>query len=254
MSLHLVAMTCGWLDGPLGLFLAGETGRLRVPVPSYLIVHPKGRVIFDTGLHIEAQSDAKGRLGEAGAAFTVDFEPGDEVESRLEACDVDASEQIRFLVNSHLHFDHSGGNAQIPNATLVVQRREWEAGRDADQIASNYFDPRDYDLGHERMLIDGEHDLFGDGSVVCLPTFGHTPGHQYLRVRIDSGDVVLAADSCYLRRTLEDFHLPTVRSDPEAMLDSLRFLRKLQERGARILFGHDPELWADLPQAPASLG
>jgi glyoxylase-like metal-dependent hydrolase (beta-lactamase superfamily II) len=101
--------------------------------------------------------------------------------------------------------------------------------------------------------IDGEHDLFGDGRVVCIPTYGHTPGHQSLRVRLDTQEIVLTADACYLRRTLEEMLLPTVAHDREAMLASLRQLRRLQERGARIFYGHDPEFWATVPQAPAEV-
>jgi hypothetical protein len=68
---------------------------------------------------------------------------------------------------------------------------------DPDTAARHGYNSRDFDLGHNLRLVDGEHDVFGDGSVVCLPTPGHTAGHQSLRVRLDSGDVVLAADACY---------------------------------------------------------
>ncbi|TMA68197.1 MAG: MBL fold metallo-hydrolase, partial [Deltaproteobacteria bacterium] len=85
-------------------------------------------------------------------------------------------------------------------------------------MARNFYDARNYDTGHEVLAVDGEHDLFGDGRVVCLPTYGHTPGHQSLRVRLGGGDVVLTADACYLRRTLEELHLPAIVHDPPAML------------------------------------
>jgi len=252
MSLRLYAINCGWQTGPLGLFLAGEHGRLRVPTPTYLIDHPKGRVLFDSGLHTDLQHDPAARLGSIATLFDIECRPGDEVRARLAALDVDAA-SIRFLVNSHLHFDHAGGNHQIPGARLVVQRREWEAGHEPDQIAANYYDPRNYDLGHDVLVVDGEHDLFGDGSVVCIPTWGHTPGHQSLRVRGDHGEVVLAADACYLRRTLDDLHLPAVLHDREAMLRSLEALRALRARGAQIFYGHDPEFWQTVPQAPAAV-
>ena len=88
--------------------------------------------------------------------------------AHLERLDIDPA-RVRYVVLSHLHFDHSGGLHQIPNATLVVQRREWEAGFDRE-VAASYFLPRRYfDLGHQVQLIDGEHDLFGDGSAVCVP-------------------------------------------------------------------------------------
>ena len=157
---------------------------------------------------------------------------------------------MQYLVNSHLHFDHAGGNVAVPNATIVVQRREWQAAHDEAGIVANNYTPADFDTGQPRLEVDGEHDLFGDGRVICLPTFGHTPGHQSLLVRLDGGDVVLAADACYFRQTLEELRLPLVVHDPVAMLASLQRLRALAAVGTRIVYGHDPESWATMPQAP----
>ena len=78
-------------------------------------------------------------------------------------------------------------------------------------------------------------------------------GHQSLRVALDTGPVILTADACYMRRTLEHLHLPPFAHDREQALDSLRRLRELQARGARLIFGHDPELWDGMPQAPAPI-
>jgi glyoxylase-like metal-dependent hydrolase (beta-lactamase superfamily II) len=66
-------------------------------------------------------------------------------------------------------------------------------------------------------------------------------------VRLDGGDVVLTADACYLRRTLETDHLPPQPHDREAMLDSLRRLRALRDAGARVVFGHAAAEWANVP-------
>jgi len=250
VTVRLTAFACGWLTGPMGGFLRGEEGRLRVPVPAYLIEHPRGTAVFDTGLHPATQTDPERWLGGLAKIFDVEFAPGEELAARLQAVDVDPT-RVDWLVNSHLHFDHVGGNAQLPNSTLVVQRREWEAGADDDLAAANAFDPKEYRTGQNVLQVDGEHDLFGDGSVVCLPTHGHTPGHQSLRVKLPSGDVILAADACYLRRTLEELHLPGICSDPDTMLDSLRRLRALRDAGARIFYGHDPEFWTTVPRAPA---
>ncbi len=244
MRLH--AMTCGWLEGPLGNFLAGERGRHARPGAVLSHRSSAGPVLFDSGLHPQTQSDPAGRLGVVSQVFTVEFAPGEEVAARLAALGVDAA-RVRYLINSHLHFDHTGGNAQIPNARLVVQRREWEAGHDPDQIARQFYFPHDYEHGHDIVLVDGEHDLFGDGRIVCLPTHGHTPGHQSLRVRLDSGDVILTGDACYLRRTLEELHLPAVVDDPEALRAALLKLRALRDAGARLIFGHDPDDWATVP-------
>lgn len=252
MTVKLFAMTCGWIGGDLGNFLAGEKGRIVIPVPAYLIEHPKGRVLFDTGIHPDTQRDLRRRIGKLADTFDVTFHPGEEIKARLESLGIDPS-SIRYIINSHLHWDHTGGNALIPDATVVIQKREWEAGKVPEMIAANSFNPVDYDLGHKVMQVEGEHDLFGDGSVVAIPTYGHTPGHQSLRVRLASGDVVMTADACYMRKTLEDLHLPTLYDDAEKMRESLKRLRRLQAAGARIFFGHDPAFWKDVPQAPKQI-
>ena len=136
---------------------------------------------------------------------------------------------------------------------MLVQRREWDASMDPDIAEGHGYNRRDFDLGHKRLLLDGEYDVFGDGSVICLPTDGHTPGHQSLRVRLAGGEVVLAADACYFCRTLRERRLPRRVHDREAMLASLDRLAALEGSGARIFYGHDPDFWQAVPQAPAQI-
>jgi N-acyl homoserine lactone hydrolase len=250
VTVKLYALTCGTVTGEFGRLMEGGEGDITLPVPVFLIEHPKGRALFDTGLHPDCQHDPAGRLGERlTKLFRIGFRPGEEVSARLEAIDRDP-DTIDLVINSHFHFDHVGGNALIPNATMLVQRREWDAGMNPEAFAGHSFNARDFDLGHKLRLVDGEHDVFGDGSVTCLPTHGHTPGHQSLRVRLDTGDVVLAADACYFCQTLRERRLPRFAYDKEAMLASLDRLEALEQGGARLVFGHDPEFWRSVPQAP----
>jgi glyoxylase-like metal-dependent hydrolase (beta-lactamase superfamily II) len=234
--------------------MEGGEGDISVPIPVFLIEHSKGRALFDTGLHPDCQHDPAGRLGERlTGLFHIDFAPGEEVSARLEAIGHDPSD-IDLIINSHFHFDHVGGNTLIPNATMLVQRREWEAALNPDLAMRHGYNRQDFDLGHKLRLVDGEYDVFGDGLVVCLPTHGHTAGHQSLRLRLSTGEVVLAADACYFCRTLRERRLPRHVHDREAMLASLDRLEALERGGARIFFGHDPAFWQGVPQAPAPVG
>ena len=250
MTVKLYAFTSGTVTGEFARLMEGGKGDITVPIPVFLIEHTKGRVLFDTGLHPDCQHDPAGRLGSRLAGlFRIGLQPGEEVSARLEEIDRDPG-KIDLIINSHFHFDHVGGNALIPNATMLVQRREWQAGMGPEMAARCGFNRFDFDLGHKLRLVDGEHDVFGDGSVVCLPTHGHTPGHQSLRLRLDHSETVLAADACYFCQTLRERRLPRNMYDREAMLASLDRLEASERSGVRIFFGHDPEFWQTVPQAP----
>jgi glyoxylase-like metal-dependent hydrolase (beta-lactamase superfamily II) len=252
MTVKLYAMTCGRLGGQFGHLMEGAEGTIDLPIPSFLIEHPKGRALYDTGMHPQLRIDPAARLSERVVKL-FDFKgygAEDDVKSRLESIDRDPG-KIDFIINSHLHFDHVGGNELVPNATIVVQKREWQAAHDAETAAKVGFYKADIDHGHPVRQVEGEHDLFGDGSVVCIPTYGHTPGHQSLRVRTDRGEVVLTGDACYFCQTLRERRLPRFVFDRPAMLASLDRLEALQKGGATLFFGHDPEFWKGVPQAPA---
>ena len=115
-----------------------------------------------------------------------------------------------------LDFDHCGGTDELPNTRLIVQRAEWKAGHHPKLVEIGLYNPLDFDIGHNAVLVEGVHDVFGDESVVCLPTPGHTPGHQSLRVQTDTGAVVLTADCVYFRWMLDDMVVPTEAHDERA--------------------------------------
>ncbi len=240
------AMTCGWMTMDLDSMLAGETGKIKIPVPSYLIRHPKGLVLYDTGLHKSMQQTPDERLGIMASMFDIHFEENEDVAGRLAEHGVSVDD-VTYIVNSHLHFDHCGGNDAIPNAPVVVQKNELEAAKTPEIAGKIGFFGQDWDHGHDFILADGEYDIFGDGSVVCIPTPGHTPGHQSLKIPTNDSVTVLAGDACYLRRSLEEMRLPARSYSPEQMMESFKVLKALEAKGARIFYGHDPEFWQSLP-------
>jgi glyoxylase-like metal-dependent hydrolase (beta-lactamase superfamily II) len=97
--------------------------------------------------------------------------------------------------------------------------------------------------------------VFGDGRVVLFPTFGHTPGHQSLRVRPGKGrEMVCAADACYTRENMDRDVLPRILWNGPIMRESLATLRRLRDQaGATVFFGHDPAQWQATLQAPAAI-
>lgn len=255
MSVQLFGMTCGYLSMQYAFFLEGEAGNVAIPITSYLIKHPRGTVVFDTGLEPALQSSdnsvIRSALGSMADYAVPQYRPGEEISARLLDGGFDPT-RIDYLINSHLHLDHCGGNSMIPNARWVIQNKEWEAASDPDGQVKFHYNKRHYDLGHDRYEVNGEHDLFGDGSVICMPTFGHTPGHQSLKVRLPQADIILTSDACYMRKSLEQMRLPIpeVVSNPEQMLSTFRMFKGLQNKGAKIIFGHDPDQWKKLNSGP----
>ncbi|MCP5433052.1 MAG: N-acyl homoserine lactonase family protein [Alphaproteobacteria bacterium] len=249
----LLAFRCGTIAAEAALFAEGRSGEISVPIPVFLILHRGRRVLFDAGLHPDIAVDESARIGRVAKEFHNTLPPGETAAERLRALDIDPA-SIDTVVLSHLHYDHVGGIEQIPNARLLVHTDEWAAAHDPEIQATGAYNPKDFDLGHEVALVEGEHDVFGDGRVTVLPTCGHTPGHQSLRLRSATGEeTILAADACYFCNTLDDKRLPFYKHNPERQLRSLAFRRARRDAGARIVPGHDPEFWDRLPQAPAAM-
>lgn len=250
MAVRLFGCVCGHLDSAAaGMGLAGW--RVRAPMPFYVIEHPDGVALFDCGLHAGlADPEDRYRQALAGQDMQVELTADELPDARLQALDIDPA-RVKYVVLSHLHFDHAGGLHQIPNATVVVQSREWAAGFD-DEMAARYFLPKPYfDLGHKVLQVDGEHDLFGDGAVILTPSYGHTPGHQSMRVRSEQGDHILTGDACYFCQVVESRQFPAF-ADQAAMNRSLDRLLALRDPETVMVFGHDPDQWGDRPVLPTT--
>ena len=240
-DVRLYGFTVGHVDMALSYFLAGEAGQIKVPVTAYLIDHPKGLALFDTGLGARYQRPAG-----APAEGIVDLTEGETIDCRLRAIGVDPAD-IRWIVVSHLHVDHCGGNPYLPNATVIVHQAEYDYGY-AEGEGDPLYDKADFDTGQPFLKIAGEYDLFGDGTVVVFPTPGHSPGHQSAAIRTAGAEVVLAGDCCCLRRTLDDLRLPEHCHDADLFLSTLKNLAGMERRGAIIMPSHDPEFWATIPK------
>lgn len=234
-GVRLFAFTVGHVHMPLSFFLAGEAGEVKAPVTAYLIDHPKGLVLFDTGLGTRFVREA----GTDRTSF-IDLEQGSTMAERLKAIHIDPVD-IRWIIVSHLHTDHAGGNAQFPNATIIVQEVEYEFAKSKADDQLYCLD--EFETGQPLKKLRGEYDVFNDGTVVVFPTPGHTPGHQSVCIRTDRGEIVLTGDCCNMRRSLDEFRLPDNCHNIDQSLDSLKLLAKLEQKGARIFPSHDPDFW-----------
>lgn len=229
-------LNVGWISSSAALWRQGEEPerRIRFPVPAYVIETDSQRILVDTGLHPDAVADPAAFYGRPEAGMF-------ELEQEREVAELLDLETVTTVVLTHLHFDHAGALTRLPpSIPIVVQRREWEAGRDERSMRRNFLYPRDYAVESERVvLVDGDHDLLGDGSIELLLTPGHTPGHQSVRV---GETIVLGADVAHFQSTFEDRRFPSFADDFDAQGRSADRLVDMRGRGFRVLPGHDPEL------------
>ena len=229
-------LNVGWISSSAALWRQGEPPeqRIRFPVPAYLIETQQERILIDIGLHPAAVVDPEAHYGRPEAGL-LELELEQAITEQL-----DVSTLTRIVL-THLHFDHVGALELLPaSIPIVVQRREWEAAHDAAAAQKNFFYPRDYSFREgEVVLVDGDHDLLGDGSIELLLTPGHTPGHQSVRV---GQALVLGADVAHFASTLDDRRFPAFADDFSAQARSAERLRQLRDSGVSVLPGHDPDV------------
>jgi len=229
-------LNVGWFTAPAGIFRAGDDmdRTVRYPVPAYLIETATERVLIDTGLNPAAIADPAAYYGRPDVFSVTTLEQEQSVAEQLDV------EGLTKVVLTHLHWDHVGGLRLIPTSVpIVLQRSEWQAGQDDAAVQRNFFLPRDYrDDQREVVLVDGDHDLLGDGSVELLFTPGHTPGHQSVRI----GAVVLGGDVSHFASGLDDHRFPVFAADHEQQGHSAERLRAMRDAGLTVIPGHDPEI------------
>ncbi|MCK0103252.1 N-acyl homoserine lactonase family protein [Pseudohalocynthiibacter sp. F2068] len=235
-------------------------GRSWVPVPlqCFLIDHRDGVVLFDTGIDPAIMSDKRYIKQAIGRfllprIFRLQVKETDRIDRVLSTAGV-ASSDIHKAVISHLHFDHVGGIALIPQADLLVSAREWailsEPHPEREWTLREHieipaakwrqisFEPTDDPLFEG---FDGIHDVVGDGSMILLPTPGHTAGSMSMLIRQDGWDpILLVGDLTYEAALLEDDIVPGT-GDREALCASFAKVRRLKQclPGLTVVASHD---------------
>ena len=196
---------------------------LEIPVHGFLIKHPAGAGLVDTGYGTPLELIKDYRPVNASAA------------DAIRKHDVDPSD-IRWIIVSHLHFDHCGQNAVFPQAPLYVQRAEYERRhRYADTPAAWL----DY-AGARYELLDGKREIVPGVRVLTTP--GHTPGHQSIEIDTAQGPALLTGDACW---TVNMFDGEPPREgmmeDDATFGQSLEKMRRLNP--AAVHFCHDNRTW-----------
>ena len=212
--------------------------KVLTPYFLYLIEHPAGRVLFDTGANARYIT-ASGDASDQGHEARIVMRPGQDVSGALARLGLRPTD-IRHVALSHLHVDHAGGVGLFPHARLYVQRVERTFARCPPVYQRRFYIAQDFARPADWLELDGEHDVFGDGRIVLFATPGHSAGHQSMLVCLDGGAVILVGDAAYSPRNLHERILPAILWSPDEMVRSWELLERLRDRhDARLVFTHD---------------
>jgi N-acyl homoserine lactone hydrolase len=242
--LRLYVLDCGYMDmqgWPQFQQLYGvPESAVEIPAqanPCFLITNNGKSLLWESGL-----PDATPRES-TPSAFGVKFAMPNKLKEQMEALNVPPAKLDYFAI-SHLHFDHVGNWPYFKHVNTFLQRAEWvfvtrpeEKGIGYDNKIIDGF--REY---KNLTLLDGDHDVFGDGSVKLISTPGHTEGHQSLLVNLrEYGPVIISGDAIHFAEELEHHILPTFNASAaqsEATIEALLELEAALD--GELWIQHDP--------------
>jgi len=221
---RLYVLYCGEIAlNDMGRFSPGFSGPGTLSDTCYLIKHSQGWLLWDTGLGDAVAGMPEGKPSNAGRWFNKKT-----LASQLAEIGVKPSD-IKYLALSHSHDDHVGNVDLFAQATLVVQKAEYDW---PNPLGVPRFKP-----GQPVLKADGDHDVFGDGSVLLIATHGHSPGHQCLLVKLPkTGALLFSGDAVHTKANWDNRRAPIQNFNHAQSLQGL-------DRMAEVLKQHNAELW-----------
>lgn len=231
-------------------FTKAELPNTDVVMASYLIVHPKGTLMWDSGGIPDSAFKADGTAVTSGAMTATH-----ELLPQLASVGYRASD-ITYFALSHYHSDHTGNANAFAGSTWIVQKAERDAmfhGKPARIMTTATFNALEH--ARTKILNNEEYDVFGDGTVVIKPAPGHTPGHQVLFVKLkNTGPVIMAGDLYHYPIERTTGRVPTFEFNADQSRASRRRIEALvKQTGAKLWIEHDAATFASLPKAPRYL-
>jgi N-acyl homoserine lactone hydrolase len=249
-SPRLYVFDCGTLiyNKPEDYNLKREEVRdTNMGVTCYLVVHPKGMLVYDTGLNdrlvgrplYENVRDGYGQIKFntlSGQLADIGVTPAD----------------IDYLVLSHYHWDHIGNAADFAGATWLVYKGDRDRMFSKEARALPWFHQYSVLEHSKTTLLSGDHDVFGDGTVVVIATPGHTEGHCSLLVRLkNTGPVVLSGDLYHYAEERDRKRMPAEEKTSGTVQSRQKVEELLQRTGAQLWIGHSMEFFRTVRKAPS---
>ena len=247
-NLKLYVFDCGLIKfDDISFFgLSNDDTEVReLFVPCYLVEHDQGSLLWDAGLPLSFAGKGK-IITRPGIEQSYEIS----LIEQMEKMNIKTNE-IDFIALSHLHSDHVGAATMFKEATWLVQEPEFEAAFSSSPI----FDLTLYEglKSNKRQILNGDFDVFGDGSVTILSAPGHTPGHQVLLLDLDAfGPLLLSGDLYHFVKSRELKSVPDFNVNAEQSLESMsRIENIIVSKKATLWIEHSLDLSQSINLAPA---
>jgi len=237
-DIKLTMFQCGSLK-----FKGADGKDVLIPIPWFHIHHPKGNIVIDGGNALEAATSARDHWGPVADNFFPVMETEDFCVNAMKKVGYDPDE-VKFVIQSHLHHDHTGAIGHFPNATHVVRRREYEYAFTPDWFTAPAYCRKDFDkpdLNWEFLDDTPTIDFFGDDTLHLISTPGHSVGHQSFLLNLkDSGWMLLAIDAVMFMDHWDRKDVPGLTT---SMIEAVRSIEKIRgictRKKATLVPGHD---------------
>jgi glyoxylase-like metal-dependent hydrolase (beta-lactamase superfamily II) len=221
---------------------------ITIPVSMWVIDHPKGLVVFDTGNNAAISDGGCKNYWVPGNCdgLRPSQKRDDVIDRQLQKLGY-STDKVKAVITSHSHLDHIGNIKMFPKAVHVIQKKElyqawWpeKFQRGGGVFVMGDFDGPARDFNY--LELDGDYDLFGDGSVMILSTPGHTLGHQSVKVKLASGKtIIMSQDAIWMQENLDGYPAGLNYSvkDYNNSVNRLKMIRDLED--GEIFFAHDQD-------------
>lgn len=250
-EIRFYALDCGHADIKDMTYFGDDGGPRDLVAACYLIRHPRGTLLWDTGL---SDTFAQTRGGVVDPKTGIRLSVDTTLREHLSALHLTPAD-VQYVAFSHLHIDHAGNANMFSASTWILNRRELDWATRTPAPAG--YDPALYSTYGtvKTQLLDGDADVFGDGTVKIVPTPGHTPGHQSLIVQLRrAGAVVISGDICHTHDNWKLRRTPPFNTDREESVRSMERISALVDAThARFVVQHEPDDLAVFPRFPAFL-
>jgi glyoxylase-like metal-dependent hydrolase (beta-lactamase superfamily II) len=250
-SLKLYVFNCGILrfkDVTAFGLSNQDTDVRQMFVPCYVIEHPKGRLLWDAGLPPALVGKGEQPLSDGNTQEYRESLVKQLTRIKLRPRDID------LVAFSHMHFDHVGSANAFTDAQLLIQETEYDAAF-KNYEDNPYFEYALYNqlAPSTKILLTGDHDVFGDGKVKIISAPGHTPGHQVLYLNLKNmGPLVLSGDLYHFEASRRLRAVPEFNTDKAQTLESMAKVEELIEKTrATLWIEHNMALAEGLDLAPA---